>query len=83
MQMESVAGDRDHSLHQQLTWIDRVVEDYDVVAHRIAVGQQPPPGARRGEYLLVHQDEVANQHGGFHGAGGDLRRLQQERDHKR
>src|SRR5215472_1138642 len=77
--LDAVAGQTDHALHEVLVFLVRKLENNNVAALKIAVGQNllvPRTGAA--EDKLVDQQVVANEQSAFHGSGGNLKSLHDE-----
>jgi len=71
-EMQAVAGNAHDAFDEGLLDVDRIAENDDVAAMRVAVGQQifrDGSGGRVGE--LIDQQVVAHKQRVFHGAGGD------------
>ena len=77
-----VAGNSDDALHKVDRGIQRIVEDDDVAALYLVIGQNPTRQVGVAEVQLVHQQVIANQQSILHGFGRNLERLRNERNNE-
>ncbi len=78
---DMVSGHSNHAFHQKLRWIDGKIKNYNVASLDFSIRQQVRRSWQTGIMQLVHQQEVADEQRIFHGAGRNLKRLNDERDH--
>src|SRR5579871_585235 len=77
-----VARQTNHTLHQELRWIHRKIEDYDISSFDRAIRQQRSCIGSSREMNFIHQEKVPYQQRIFHGSGRNLEGLYDKRDHE-
>jgi hypothetical protein len=78
--LSRIARQRHRPLDEVPLRVHRILEDEDVSAPYLAIGQEPrqEPAAVRGEDELVDEQTVAHEKGPLHGGRGDLEGLDQK-----
>src|ERR1022692_391885 len=79
---QAVSGQGYHSLHEVLRGVYRIMEDDDISAPDLAIGQKTVPAHAAAVAEFIHQQVIADQQRLLHGFRRDGERLHEKCDHK-